>query len=102
MSYNLINISNNTTGLASLAQGINSELMFGWLGVLILLVASAIIYIGFQAGSGDTGKSLPATAWITTGLAILLRLINLLPDLALFITIVLSAGTLALCIASNK
>lgn len=102
MTYNLANISNHTTGVATLVQGVNSELMFGHLGTLLLLMAAAIIYIGFQAASGDTGKSLPATAWITTGLALLLRIMNLLPDLVLFIVIVLSAGTLAICIASNK
>jgi len=102
MSYNLSAISTNTTGIASLAQGINEVLMFGYLGVIILLAITMITFIGFQATTGDVSKSFAATAWLSMGFAMLLRFMDLLPDLALFIAIVLSAGTIAVSLVANR
>jgi len=101
MTYNLSAISSNTTGIASLAQGVNDELMFGWFGVILLVSITTIIYMGLQSTTGDASKAFPATAFICSGIAILLRLLNLLPDLALFITFVLCAGTIALSVAKK-
>ena len=101
MAYNLTGISTNTTGIASLAQGVNSELMFGWFGVILLMALTSIIYIGFQSTTGEASKAFSATAFISVSLAILLRFLDLLPDLALFITIILAAGTLAFSVGKS-
>ena len=102
MSYNLSAISTNTTGLASLAQGVNEVLMFGFLGVILLIAITVITFISFQASTGDVSKSFAATAWLCMGFAMLLRFMDLLPDLALFISIVLSAGTIAISLVSKS
>lgn len=98
MTYNLTAVSGNTTGILSLAQATNNELMFGWLGIILLIVIAAITYIGFQAASGDTSKSLPAALYVSAIMAMILRIAELIPDLALFITIVGAAISVAFSI----
>ena len=101
MTYNLTSISANSTGIASLAQGVNDELMFGWFGVVLLISITSIVYIGLQSATGDASKAFAATAFICAGLSMLLRLLNLLPDLALFITFVVCAITVAFSVAKG-
>lgn len=88
MTYNLTAIVSNSTDYVSFAQGINNVLMFGYLGLLILLGLGAVIFIAFQSNTNDTRKSVGATSFICFGLALLLASLNLINELALFITLV--------------
>jgi hypothetical protein len=95
MAYNLSGIGENTTGMLSFTQGVNNNLMFGFLGILLLVVISVICYIAFLASTDDAGKSFAATAFIATMLSILLRAVDLIPNLALIICVITLALTLA-------
>ena len=94
MSYNLSSIGNQS-GVLGLIQTVNSELMLGWLGVLMLVAIGGICFMSFMFATNDAGKSLASTSFLLVGFSILLRLMSLIPNLALFITVVLCAGTLA-------
>ena len=93
--YNLTNVANGTTGIFSLVSLVNTELMGGYLGVLFLLVACSISFMTFLFSTNDTGKSLSASLFIGLGLSILLRLGQLIPDLAFFIIVIGCAASLA-------
>lgn len=95
MSYNITAISANTTGVLSMTQNVNNVLMFGWLGVLFLIGLTVIIFSTFIFVTQDTKKSVAATAFISSVLSILLRMGDLVPDLAVYITIISAAIALA-------
>ena len=95
MAYNLTGIMDNSSTVLGFVQGVNSELMLGWFGTLLLIAISVILFMAFVFSTQDTGKSLAATSFIAFGLSIFLRAMNLVPDLAIYITLVLTAITLA-------
>ena len=69
--------------------------MLGWLGVMILIVIGAILFLGFIVTTNNTRKAFAATAVISFGLCLLLRAVELVPDLAIFVTLVLAAISVA-------
>lgn len=95
VGYNLTGIANNSTGILGFTQGVNETLMFGWLGILILIGLAAVIVSSFYFTSRDWGKSLAAGAYISFILALLLRAIDLIPNLAIFITLIIAAAATA-------
>lgn len=95
MVYNLTGIMDNSTTVLGFVQGVNSSLMLGWFGTLLLIAIAVILFMSFIFSTQDTGKALAATSFISFALAILLRAINLVPDLVIYITLVLTAITLA-------
>lgn len=93
--YNLTNISQNTTGLLSLTQNVNDTLMFGWLGCLFLVGVAVIMLMSFLFTTGDVKRSVAATAFLSFSIALFLRAVSLIPDLAIYVTLVLAAASLA-------
>jgi hypothetical protein len=95
--YNLSNITNSSShGILGLTQGVNNVLLGGWLGILILLMLGTIFFMHFMFRTNDPGRALGATAFLCFGLSILLRAVNLLPDMAMFISLVVCAIAVAL------
>ena len=95
MSYNLTNISQNTTGLLSLTQNVNDTLMLGWLGSLFLIGIAVVLLTSFLYTTNDVKRSIAATCFISFALALFLRALSLVPDLAIYVTLVCSAAALA-------
>lgn len=96
MTYNLTNIgTNSSTGLLGFVQGVNNELMLGYLGVLLLMGLVMVFFISYFYSTRDVGKSISGTAFVSFGLAIFLRALDLIPDIALFITLIGSAVAIA-------
>jgi hypothetical protein len=87
MPYNLTEVANVTSYL-EFTQNVNTHLMQGWLGVMFLLVISAIVFIAFIQSTNNPRKSLAATSFIAFGISILFRAIDLVPDLAIFLTLI--------------
>ena len=95
--YNLTSIGmNSSTGILGFMQGVNTELMQGYLGTIMLLMITVIALISFLTTTGDTKKSLAATGFILMTLAILLRAIDLIPNIIMFAAIIIAAGALAI------
>jgi len=95
MVYNLTSIINNSTTILSMVQGVNQVLMFGLLGTLFLIGIIVVAFTSFMFVTNDTNKSVAATAFIAFTLSLLLKAINLIPNLALFITLIGSGAAIA-------
>ena len=96
MSYNLTNITTSGHGVLGFTQGINNVLLGGWLGILILVMLGTIFFMHFMYRMNDAGRALGATAFLCFGLSILLRAVNLIPDMAMFVCLILTAIVIAL------
>lgn len=94
MTYNLSWIA-NSSGILQLVQRVNSELLLGWFGVLLLLAIGTILFLSFTITTNNTRKAAAATSVICFGLCLMLRAISLVPDLAIFVTLILAAITVA-------
>ncbi len=95
MVYNITSISQNTTGLVTLAQGVNNELMGGSRGILLLIGITAVVMIAFFQQTNDPNKSVAAGGYISFTLSLFLRAVDLIPDIALFITLAVAAAAIA-------
>lgn len=95
MPYNLTGMAENTTGILSLTQNVNDTLMLGWLGSLFLIAITVIVFSSFIFSTNDVKRSVAATAFISFGLCLFLRALSLVPDLAIYITLICSAAALA-------
>lgn len=90
MSYN-ITVVGNSSGFLEVVQNLNTELMFGWFGVLMLIAIGGILFIAFVTTTNSTRKSFAATAFICFALSIILRAVELVPDKALLFTLIFAA-----------
>lgn len=88
MTYNLTGVASNTTGMLGFIQGVNDNLMFGWLGVVLLLGIVSVMFLSFYFSTKDVGKSVVGTAFIAFMLGVLMRAMGLIPDLAIFIILI--------------
>jgi len=100
LAYNLTGIIDNSTTILGFTQGVNSVLMQGWLGILILFGISIILFMAFVYSTNDPKKSFMATSFISFGLSIFLRAVNLVPDFALYIT--LTGAAIAIAFSFRK
>ena len=89
--YNLSDMG-NSSGIVGLAQKVNVELMGGYFGALLLITIFAISTMGFLAATnGHTGKSVTAASYITFVLSILLRILDLVSDIVMYVALFLTA-----------
>ena len=93
--YNLTNISATGSGLLGMTQGVNDTLVSGWLGTLILFALGMVFFMHFMYRTNDGARSLGASAFLCFGLSILLRAVNLIPDMAMFICLTVCAIVIA-------
>jgi len=97
MVYNITGIvSGNETTLLTLIQGVNTNLMDGWLGILFLIGISIVFFISIVFTTNDPGKAAIATSFISFSLALSMLAFELIPPLALFITLILTATMVAI------
>ena len=96
MVYNLTQIATNGTGLLGFTKAVNTGLMDGWLGILLLMCISVILFMSFMLRTVDVQKSLGATSFIAFTLSLFLGARGLVPNLAMYIAVVMSAAILAL------
>ena len=95
MVYNLTNITTSGHGILGFTQGVNNNLLSGWFGIFILIMLGAIFFMHFMYRTNDPGRSLGAASFLCFGLSILLRAVNLIPDIAMFICLILTAVVIA-------
>ena len=97
MVYNISNISYmaNQSGVLGVVQVVNNDLMAGWLGSLFLIGLAVVILTSFIYSTGDVKRSIAATSFISFALALFMRAMSLIPDLAIYITLICCAASLA-------
>ena len=96
MSYNLTGIASNISSPLTFIQAVNTGMMSGLLGILLLVSISTILLISFFFTTNDIGKALTATSYIAMVLSILLRALNLVPNIVLYTTVIISAVWIAI------
>ena len=92
--YNLTLLS-NSSGILGLAQQVNTNLISGWLGTFWLIGLSAVIFISTMYTTNDAHKAFATTGFISFALSLALVGLGLLPNLALFITLIIAAISVA-------
>jgi formate hydrogenlyase subunit 3/multisubunit Na+/H+ antiporter MnhD subunit len=97
MVYNLTNVSfmTNQSGLLGATQAVNDNLMGGWLGSLFLIGIAVVIFMALLYSTNDVKRSITATSFLSFGLALFLRAVNLIPDMAIYMTLIACACSLA-------
>jgi len=96
--YNLTGIitgAGNETGLLTLVQGVNTELMGGLLGAIFLIGISLVMLIAFITTTQDVGKSVAATSFIAFSFALSLMALDLMSPMGGFYTLVIAALSIA-------
>lgn len=95
MVYNLTTLASNATGLLGFLQGVNAILMFGWFGTSILIGIVIVCFASFMFVTNDTNKAVAASAFIAFTLSVMLRAVNLVPNITLFITLIAAGCAIA-------
>jgi uncharacterized membrane protein len=98
MSYNLTNITTASGNMSVLdfTVGVNRELMHNFYGVMILVGLWAVIFISVMSSSNDGVKAGLTSSFIIFALAVSLAAIGLVPPLAVFIPLIVTAIIVAL------
>ena len=99
--YNLTMIAGNATGIVPIMQKVNTELMFGWFGWGTLITIGIILFMAFLVKNDDPKKAILAASYAVFIMSIFFRALDLVPDLAIFITLIISALATAFAYASK-
>jgi len=90
-AYNLTG-AGNATGIVDLMQTVNSELMFDFYGIGILLSIFLITFFAFlNATQGNATKALASSSFIAFVISILMIMLDLIPNYVMYITLILTA-----------
>lgn len=89
MSYNFSNI--NGSNVITLSNTVNDTFMYGQMGNLWLIMFFVITLSTFLVKTNDPKRSFSASSLITFILATFLRTINLVNDVAFYLTLVMAA-----------
>lgn len=86
--YNLTGMG-NSTGIVDLMQTVNTELMFSFFGIGILVVLFLITFFAFlKSSDGDATRALAGSCFICFGMSLLLRILELIPPFAVYICLI--------------
>lgn len=89
MVYNLSLI--NGTGIVSLTQTVNQELMFGWFGPMLLLTIFLITFISMVQFSQDARRSFSYASTITAIMSLPVSTLQLASEVWVFGTWIMAA-----------
>lgn len=102
MVYNMSAIAtNSSTGLLGFTQGVNEVLLGGYLGVLLLVGITVVIFSSYLFLTRDPERSFIATGFIAFTLALILRAVSLIGNIELLVTVIFVAATLAFKWSNN-
>jgi hypothetical protein len=90
MVYDAYNLTINGDGVLPVMQGANS-LMFGWFGIIALLAIGVILFLSFMAYSSNLKKSLGISSVICVLVCIGFRMLEIVADNVVLITIIIAA-----------
>ncbi len=97
MPYNLTAISGNgTTGFVHFIRSVDAVLMFGWLGTLLLISLSLIVFLSYLFSTNDLRRSLVAGGFFSFMLSLLLFTLGMINLFAIYLTFIIFALAMAL------
>jgi hypothetical protein len=88
--YNMSLVSNNT-GFITIMQKVNSELMLGHFGNMILISLGAILFMAFLYSTRSPAKSFAAMSYILFVSVAFMRVLELVGDEAVWLILVIAA-----------
>ncbi len=86
----------NSSGMMQFFQRVNTELTEGWFGVMILLMIFTMVLIATLVTTQSGAKAFATASFIGFGLGLLMRIVDLVPDLAIFMLLIMSAASIAM------
>jgi len=97
MTYNLTYIANQSgnASIVGFTQVLNTEVMQGWLGILILIGVCTVAFLGFYKSTRNPMLSFIAVSWLNFILCFFLWMLSLVPNIAIFISLLATAGLIA-------
>lgn len=95
MTYNVTNVA-NSTGVLDFVQNVNSQLMYGTFGVLLLVAFGGIIFFTLVAKTGHANKSMATTFFLTFIMGVIFATLNLVHEMVLVVCLFGLAVSLAL------
>ena len=93
--YNLTGSFSNMSGIIGLTQAVNTTLMYGFFGIMLLIAIFLISLSSFFRSTGDVSQSITSSLFIVFVLSLMLRAINLVPDMAVYALLALLAISVA-------
>jgi len=94
MTYNLTSI-NSSGGIVSFTQGVNTVLLDGWMGAMLLIGICLIVFTSTIFTTNDPKKAMIVTSFAGFSLSLPLVGLGLLSNLGIYISLILLALTLA-------
>jgi len=96
MVYEAYNLTgggmHNASGIVELMQTVNSELMFDFYGIGILLSIFLIAFFAFHtATGGNATKAMAGASFISFGISLLLIILDLIPNYSVYLLLILAA-----------
>jgi len=85
----------NSTGIVGLTLSVNEILMKDMFGVMLLVTIFVITLLGFMVGTNNPSKAFVASAFICFVMSMLLRVVGLVPDLAMYGSLAVAAFSVA-------
>ncbi len=95
MPYNL-SIVANSSGITELTQNVNTYIMEGWWGTMILLMIFGIMLLSLLARTNNPRVSFAATTFVCFTLSMFLLALGLIQDLVFFILLIMAAFSVAI------
>ena len=95
MTYNVTEMATNTTGILTFVQNVNDTLMFGWFGIMLLAAITIIMFMAFMVTIGEIKRAAIATMFLSFIFSIFLKMMSLVPNSVMFITLILLAVSIA-------
>ncbi len=90
-AYNLTGMG-NASGIVDLMQTVNSELMFDFFGIGVLLSVFLITFFAFhRATGGNATQAMAGASFISFAISLLLIILDLIPNFAWYIMLILTA-----------
>jgi len=91
-----LTLMGNSSGIVELMQSVNSNLMQDTFGILLLTAFFLILLLTFVSTTNNGGKSFIAASFATFLISIPLRILGLIPDLALYGVLAIAAFAVAI------
>lgn len=89
-------VSGNETSILTILQGVNTELMGGWFGIMFLLGLAVVFFTSIAFTTNDISKAAGGTSFIIFSLSLSMLAMELIPPVAFFISLILCAGLIAI------
>ena len=94
MVYDAYNLSKlgNSSGIVDLMQTVNSELMFDFYGIGLILSIFLITFFAFHRSTGGNAtKAMAGASFISFGICLLLTILDLIPNFVMYLFLILTA-----------